>query len=289
VGTTRKVEVSAGIELFCETWEPEGDPKFVVVISHGQGEHVSRYDEVAADFNAQGGLVFGADHRGQGRSGGTKGYVKRFEDYAADLLSLIKIVAAERPESQRPESIPWFLFGHSMGGLIALAYLLDHERTIPLRGAIISSPLLEPIVKGAAAKKVLASFLVRVTPKLSIPVNLDKSHLFRDDARLARYLEDDVGYDPLTPGWAKAFDAIKERVYAGAQSIQLPMLWYVGTGDLLVAAQPTIDFFNRIPGTKERDQTLRVFEGYYHELHNEGPQLRKPVMDLAVGWVVDHS
>jgi alpha-beta hydrolase superfamily lysophospholipase len=91
------IEAADGTKLHVERWEPEGAVRFVVVLVHGGAEHVGRYDRLARMFGAHGGLCFGPDHRGQGKSGGRKGHVRAFEQYAADLGQVMQAVAAELP------------------------------------------------------------------------------------------------------------------------------------------------------------------------------------------------
>ena len=112
---TRKLVNRQGIELHSELWRPEGEPKFVVCLVHGQGEHVSRYDQVAKELNAIGGLVFGADHQGEGRSGGTPGHIERFEDHAANLLDVLQDYQKFLGPELGPDKLPWFIWAHSMG------------------------------------------------------------------------------------------------------------------------------------------------------------------------------
>lgn len=284
---TRRIEVAPGTKLFTEVWEPAGAPEFAVLVVHGQGEYVSRYDEVARDLVAAGGLVFGPDLRGQGRSSGPMGYIERFEDYASDLLTVCRAVAADLPESQRPDAIPWFVFGHSMGGLVSLIFALEYADTLPIRGMILSNPWVEPAARGATIKKLLGKVLVRFAPKLQIPINLDRSLLFRDEERLKAYLTDQTGFDPLTPMFGEAVGAAVQRVRDDASRIEIPMLWMVGSGDRIMAPQPTIDLFRAIPGTEGRDQRLEVFDGYYHEMHNEPPAERQRVIDLMTAWIAE--
>ena len=117
--TTRQVP-SSDVRLHVEQWLPEGPPKFAVCISHGAAEHISRYARVAGWFAERGGMTFGADHRGQGKSGGPAGHVESFHVYADDLGSVVRSQTELAPAEARPDKIPWFLFGHSMGGLIVL-------------------------------------------------------------------------------------------------------------------------------------------------------------------------
>ena len=63
------------------------------------------------------------------------------------------------------------------------------------------------------------------------------------------------------------------------------MLWYVGTGDLICDHHATVAAFDKLDQPSSRDQTLRVFEGYYHELHNEPADLRAPIHEMIDAWL----
>ena len=76
--------------------------------------------------------VYGIDHIGHGKSDGKRIYVERFQDYTATLKIYFDMVRNWQPEK------PIFLVGHSMGGLISAAYLL--ERQDELAGAVLSGP-----------------------------------------------------------------------------------------------------------------------------------------------------
>lgn len=277
-----------GTSLHVDVWRPEGPPKFVVVVAHGGAEHAGRYAQVAGEWVEQGGLVFGPDHRGLGRSGGPRGHVARFEDYALDLRQVMLEQAARGPASERPESIPWFLFGHSMGGLISLVYLIEHQRDVKLRGAIISSPLLGLTMKVNPVKLAVGKLAARLAPRLALPSGIPADAVSRDADVVKRYVADPHRVDVVTAGWFGAMNAAIARVEQQASSIELPSLWYVGTGDRICDHQATQRVFRSLPKAAARDQTLREFAGYYHELHNEPPELRAPVVAMIREWIAAH-
>ncbi|NVB43078.1 lysophospholipase [Pseudenhygromyxa sp. WMMC2535] len=274
-----------GVRLHGERWSPAGTPRFVVCAVHGQGEHVSRYDRVARELGERGGLVFGVDHRGQGRSGGAPGYVDRFETYASDLLAVIRHQVDTLGEAQGPQSLPWFLFGHSMGGLITLTYLLDHQHEIDLRGVVISSPLLGLALKVGPLKRQLTRLAAKLLPRLPVPTGLEPETICRDPEEVARYAADPRRVRPVTPGWAVAMEDGIARVDAEVGGIEVPMHWYVGTGDLICDHRETERIFASLPDPVGRDQSLEVWPGYYHELHNEPEELRAPVMRSVYEWI----
>lgn len=275
-----------GTRLHVERWDPKGEPRFVVVVVHGGGEHVGRYDSMARRWAEMGALVFGPDHRGQGKSGGSPGHVDSFSQYAGDLRALM-LKFAGASEATSPKTIPWFIFGHSMGGLISLTYLLDNpdDAELPLRGTIISAPLLGLIHKVNPLLQLAAKLLLRVAPRFAIDPGLKPETISRDPLEVEIYAKDKRRIDVVTSGWADAMEVEMERVANEAQRLRGPMLWYVGTGDLICDHLATVSVFGKLSDSSARDQTLRTFEGYYHELHNEPADLRAPIHEMIDAWM----
>lgn len=288
VYTEHTSTASDGTSLHVDVWRPETAPKFVVVIAHGGAEHAGRYAQLAGELVAQGGLVFGPDHRGLGRSAGPRGHVARFEDYAHDLHQVMREQASRGGDSERPEVLPWFLFGHSMGGLLSLIYLLEHERDFPLRGALLSSPLLGLTMKVNPVKLAVGRLAARIAPRLALPSGLPAEAVSRDPEVVRRYVADPLRVGVVTAGWFGAMNAAIARVVQHASTIALPCLWYVGTGDQICDHHATLALFRGLPKAAARDQTMREFAGYYHELHNEPAELRAPVVAMISEWITAH-
>lgn len=286
--TAHTITASDGTSIHVETWRPAGPPTHVVVMSHGGGEHVSRYAQLAGELAEQGAVVFGPDHRGHGRSGGAKGHATSFEEYAHDLLKVMKDHIERSDASERPETMPWFLFGHSMGGLISLVYLLEHAKDLPLRGAIISSPLLGLTMKVNPLKLALGKIAAKLAPRLALPSGIPADRISRDADVVQRYVDDPLRVPVVTAGWFAAMNAAIARVNAEAKNIAVPSLWYVGAGDGICDHTETQRLFATLTDAKARDQTLREFAGYYHELHNEPPELRAPIVAMIREWIVAH-
>ena len=282
--TTRQVP-SSDVRLHVEQWLPEGPPKFAVCISHGAAEHISRYARVAGWFAERGGMTFGADHRGQGKSGGPAGHVESFHVYADDLGSVVRSQTELAPAEARPDKIPWFLFGHSMGGLVALTYLLDQRKRHPFAGAIISAPLLGLTLKVPPLKLKVGQLAARFLPRLTLPSGLPPSSISRDPAEVEAYKHDRRRIDKVSARWFAAMNDAVARVTGEASQLELPMLWYVGTGDLVCDPLATRAVFDRLVDPAARHQSLRSFDGYYHELHNEPELLRQPIKEMLLAWI----
>ncbi|MGC7298937.1 alpha/beta hydrolase, partial [Mycobacteroides abscessus subsp. massiliense] len=91
----RTFDGADNVRIVYDTWTPAGTPRAVVVLSHGFGEHACRYDHVARRFNEAGYLVYALDHRGHGRSGGKRVYLRDISEYTDDFGTLVDIAARE--------------------------------------------------------------------------------------------------------------------------------------------------------------------------------------------------
>ena len=103
---------SDGLLLHRCDWPCVGETKGTLLVVHGLGEHIGRYDRVAMRLNAAGWHVAGYDQRGHGQSEGARGAVGRRDSLLFDLGRVVDTVRGERGG-------PLILLGHSMGGLIA--------------------------------------------------------------------------------------------------------------------------------------------------------------------------
>ena len=105
--------------IFTQQWFPENTPRAIVLLAHGYGEHSGRYGHVAQQLTLHGYAVCALDHRGHGRSEGPRVTITRFEDFVTDFSTYYQQILAEFPH------LPVFAYGHSMGSLVVLDYLLQ--------------------------------------------------------------------------------------------------------------------------------------------------------------------
>jgi alpha-beta hydrolase superfamily lysophospholipase len=264
-----------GTPIAHREWLPEGDPRGSVVVAHGINEHSGRYDHLAERLVRDGWLVAALDHRGHGLSGGRRAAVERFDDWVTDLDTYIRGVLATAPR-------PLFLLGHSLGGLIATVYALDHEDA--LDGLILSSPsVLRPAGTSPSAIRA-GRLLSRVAANLPV-VSLRLDAVSRDPAVVRAYMEDPLVHKGKLRArtGAEILDAIG-RVQRDMGRLHLPLLAMQGTLDRLVdpGAARWVDGH-----TGSADHTLRTYDGLYHEVFNE-PE-RETVLDDLVSWLDAHA
>src|ERR1700693_2167274 len=106
----RSFDGAAGVRIVYDAWAPQGTARGVVVLCHGYAEHARRYDHVAQRFGDSGLITYALDHRGHGRSGGKRVYLRDISEYTAEFHTLVGIAAADHPGLSR------VVLGHSMGG-----------------------------------------------------------------------------------------------------------------------------------------------------------------------------
>lgn len=259
----QRCRTSDGLDLHCCYLSPP-DPRGVIVIVHGLGEHSGRYRKTMEHFASEGWAVVTGDLRGHGRSpdapGGGRVFVRRFTDYFLDVDALVAVAR------QRHPALPLFLLGHSMGGLITIGYVLRDPAE--LAGAVISSPALDthPEFRPPLALRLLVGLLSRLAPAKLFPSDLDTDALSRDPDVVRAYVEDPLVSRAVSARWyAEAMKTMK-RVRSQAGALRLPMLLMQSGADRLVDPDaPARWAASTPPGLVEQVN----WEGFYHEMFNE--------------------
>lgn len=247
-----------GCKLYYKTWLPERDPKAALIIVHGAGEHIDRYENLVSGLLKSGYALAGYDQRGHGRSEGQRGHINSWEDYRGDLREFTKITRQIFP------NIPMFVLGHSLGSLIVLDYLI-HESD-GLSGAVISGNSVDPVDAAPPVQKFFAQLLSGIYPTFSMKVPLPGTSLSRDPKVAKAYDEDPMVFWDRTARWgAESLKAIP-RIESNADKIRIPVLFIHGEKDPLVSVEGAQRFFDRVEQT---DKTIRVYKDNLHETLND--------------------
>ncbi len=268
--------VFAGVRnsrLYYQGWLPEGEPKAVLLIVHGLAEHSGRYMNLVNRFVPQGYALYGIDHLGHGRSAGERLVLERFSDYTESLKTYAAMVGRWQPGK------PVFLVGHSMGGLIAAAYLLTDQEG--LSGAVLSGPAIRPPGTIPALTILTGRLLSLLLPRLGIVPRGPAGDICRDPAVVAAYLADPLVYQgKLTARLGAELLGAMARVRREAGRIRLPLLILQGSADRLVDPAGARILYD---GVASRDKRLILYEGLYHEVFNEPEHSR--VLDDVEHWL----
>lgn len=257
--------------LFTRHW-PVDQPKAVVGIVHGFGEHSGRYAHVAAFLNRHGYAVTTYDLPGHGQTQGKRGHVDRYDTLLDSVQTLLDFTRTEYPE------LPVFLFGHSMGGNILANFLIRRQPRI--KGAVVQGAWLKVPYELPKFEIWLAKTMRNILPSIQVSSKLDVSAVSRDPAVVAAYKADKLNHSVITPGWF--FGAYEAQQYAidHAADIQVPTLIMHGAADKIAGPDGSKALYEN--GNKAL-LTFKTWDGLYHEIHNEPEQ--QAVLAYMTGWL----
>jgi len=254
------VRAADGLALHARLWSAP-DPRAVVVLSHGFGEHGGVYDHVARAIVPAAGVDFLAtDLRGHGQSPGRRGVVRHYDELTADLIAAFDYAGRERP------GLPRLVLGHSNGGQVALRAALDPRVGPEIAGLILSNPSLRLAVDVPAWKLALARLLLRHAPGVTLSAGLRPEQLSRDPAMQARRRNDRLIHGRINAPFFFGMVEGGPLVARSAGAIRQPVLMILSGADTVVAADASRELFDRLGSV---DKTLLLFPAMRHEPLNE--------------------
>ncbi len=265
------IDTFNNLSIHSKKWLPEGDIKGVIILIHGLGEHIERYEHVGVFFNKHNFAVYGFDLPGHGRSAGPRGHIASFEFVNGYINKIIGEIKKDYPD------VPIFVYGHSLGGLIAINYLLKTNPNIT--GLIASAPGLTNNLKASKFKLLMVKILSTILPTFQVKTNLDPELISRDVEVVNSYIN-----DPLVHGLGStrlAYESIScgQEIIKGKNKTSVPFLLIQGTNDLIVPVEANVDFAKRLEG----NVTIKLWDGLYHEPHNEPEKME--VLSYVHSWM----
>jgi alpha-beta hydrolase superfamily lysophospholipase len=284
-------------------WSPDdGAARGVIHISHGMAEHAGRYARFAEALTAAGWIVYANDHRGHGASAATDEDLGYFADHDGwDRLVFDLREYIDRWHALHP-GLPVFLFGHSMGSLLAQQYLYEHGGT--LAGAILCGSQGKPPPLAAAGRVIArlerrrkgAHGRSRLMDKLAFgqfnahfrPNRTRFDWLSRDDAEVDAYVADPrCGFLFTTQAWIDLLDGLAELSQPRNQArIRKDLPVHIVAGDRDPVGEMGASVRQLIASYQAaglRRVTSRIYEGARHELLNETN--RDEVTSDLVAWL----
>jgi alpha-beta hydrolase superfamily lysophospholipase len=280
--TTFTYSSADDLEIVAYRWEAEGVPRGIVQLTHGMGEHVQRYEPLAAALTAQGFVVVGQDHRGHGATASSEAdYGNLGEGGWTGLVDDIGLLA-ERARADNP-GLPLVLLGHSMGSFAAQQYALDHSDQIDglaLTGTAVLD-LLEPALDLDQPMD-LAMFNSPFTP-----ARTDFDWLSRDEVQVDLYVNDPrCGFGLEQTAAKQMFAAARpladpDRV--AAMRADLPVYIAVGEHDpvngQLTLLSPLVQRYT----AHLKGVTVHIYPAARHEVFNETN--RDEVVADLIAWL----
>jgi len=266
---------SDGEQIYWQSWTPDAAPRAVLLLVHGLAEHSGRYEGFAEYFTAAGFAVHALDHTGHGRSAGRRGHIKKFDQFTSGLDRYLALVKDAQP------GVPLVLVGHSMGGLIAAAHLL--ERQSEFAAAVLSGPAIRAPEQPSRFALFIMRIISRLMPRLGV-LQLDASGVSRDPQVVSAYENDPLVFrGKVTARFAAELFSAMDKVLAKASTIQLPLLIMHGSADSLTDVAGSQMLHDKVSSA---DKKIIVYDGLYHEIFNEPERIN--VMSDMKAWLDAH-
>jgi alpha-beta hydrolase superfamily lysophospholipase len=267
---------AGGVRIYWQAWLPSGKARGVVALAHGISEHSRRYAWTGEQLAARGYALYALDHRGHGQSDGARAVIDRVDNAVADLGQLMTIADGESDAPRKP-----FLFGHSFGGFLSLAFATRRQSEI--QGLMLSAPVA--VLEAASPVQRLAGHLLSaIAPKLGV-FDIDSSTVSRDPEVVRDYDADPLNHHGKLP--ARTVHEMAQEIGRFPQTIPnitVPLLLQVGTADELVPPRSSELVYE---WASSEDKTIKRYDGLYHEILNE-PE-RQMVIGDTLAWLDEHA
>lgn len=264
------------IQLYMTGWLVE-QARGAVLIVHGIGEHSGRYPHVVTALNLRGYSVFTYDQRGHGKSGGQRVYFETPDTLPGDLALVADNVR------DTVYGTPLFIYGHSLGSLVTLAYALDHQNQ--LAGLILTGAPLDYDANVSPALAAAAKVMNKVLPRLQALELVNLKDLSHDPAVVKAYADDPLNYHGrMSVRTGNNFLELLTRTRARLPELTLPLLILHGGDDAICPPSGSVRLHDQAAST---DKTLILYPGLYHEIHNEPS--RVDVIKDILAWLDSHT
>lgn len=264
------------IQLYLTGWLVE-DARAAVLLVHGVGEHSGRYSHVISALNVRGYSVFAYDQRGHGKSGGQRAWFEAPDTLPNDLYRVREAI------SDDAFGLPLYLYGHSMGALVALAHALDNQEAFA--GVILSGSPFTYDTQVSSAVVAVSTVLARVVPRVPTVELVNPNDLSRDRAVVKRYSDDPLNFHGRVPvrSGTNLLELLR-RTRPRLHELVLPMLLLHGEADTVCPPSGSQLIHDQAAGT---DKTLMLYPGLFHEVHNEPEQVT--VIRDILAWLDAHT
>jgi alpha-beta hydrolase superfamily lysophospholipase len=264
------IKLKNGLVLKGMISSPGENTRANIVLVHGLGEHIHRYDTWAGLLNGKGIGFTGVDLPGHGLSAGPRGFIKDYSVTDEMIEILLQSAGSTFP------GIPLFIYGHSLGGGIILDYLV--RKSPAIKGAIVTSPWLKLSFEPSKFKLAMASVMKSILPGLIQPSGLVVEHISHDPEVVEKYKSDKLVHDKISVSLFNSAMNAGNYALAHASNLKVPLLLMHGSDDQLCSPEGSREFASKAPLAE-----LKIWPGGYHELHND--IFKNEVFEYLMKWI----
>lgn len=232
-------------KLFYRIRKTTKDPRGVIIYIHGHGDHSGGFEEVNKILTDEGYHVYSFDLRGHGKSPGTRGYIKKWEEYREDLHAFRLIVDGEHKD------LPLFMIGHSLGGMIGLEYTLHYGDG--LAGLVTIAPAVA--FNPSFFEKILINVVSVIKPDHVVENSDNYLQLTADSERIQKLQKDQLRHNKVTPGLGRSMMKTVTKLNRMASQIDVPFLMQFGDKDNIISPKSMKEFFEKV-GSKDKKMVI---------------------------------
>lgn len=260
-------------DIYYQNWLPETS-KAAILICHGIAEHSGRYHRFAEHFVSKGFAVYGFDHVGHGLSSGYRCHIPSQELVMQCIESMRKLIEEHLGETRI------ILLGHSMGGLMAAAYISRYQQHIA--GCVLSGPAIASDAKPPEWVVTAIKGIAKVLPRLGL-IKLDPQGVNSDQTEVEAYINDPLNLkNKIDTGTITTLDSTQHYALSQAAKVELPLLIQHGEQDPLTSPKGSQQYFEQLGSAQK---TLITYPNMLHEIYNEPERLK--VFDDLEHWLND--
>ncbi len=246
-----------GSKRYFHFFEAESEKAGILLI-HGLGEHVLRYRDVAERLTNAGFSVYGFDLPGHGQSDGKRGHINRFQDFVREVEGFRNFLGEKHRKTH-------FVFGHSLGGLIAFHFGLAVS-VDAFRGFVLSSPGLKVRMAVPGWKVALGKFFSNVWPGFTQNSDLPPEAISTQPEEVEKYRNDPLVHSKISARFYVEMTAAMEAVFQKAGEFTHPVLIIQGEADPIVDPAGARQLFNIIGSA---DKAIKLYPNAYHEVFHD--------------------
>jgi alpha-beta hydrolase superfamily lysophospholipase len=250
------------VQLYYQSWHPEQPSQAVVILVHGLGGHSGVFQNVVDYLIPQGYEIYALDLRGHGHSPGQRGHINSWVEFREDLRAFLRQIRLQRA------CCPYILWGHSLGGTIALDYALrmlgeTQGNQSEIQGLVVTAPALAKI-NIDPVKLAMGRLISKFVPRFSLKLGIHHSLGSRDPTAVSAYLQDPLRHEYGSARLATEFFATVDWICQHGAELKSPLLIMHGSADRVTLPEGSRAFFQRVLFA---DKEHWEYPGSYHDLY----------------------